>query len=84
VYDQVVSCGEMISSKILSEYLNSRNFSNDWIDARDFIKTNDTYREGVVDWTETESNISQLNKEKCYVTQGFIGSDANNFTVTLG
>ncbi|AQY21423.1 aspartate kinase [Riemerella anatipestifer] len=84
VYDQVVSCGEMISSKILSEYLNSRNFSNDWIDARDFIKTNDTYREGVVDWTETETNISQLNKEKCYVTQGFIGSDANNFTVTLG
>ncbi|WP_017686118.1 aspartate kinase [Riemerella anatipestifer] len=84
VYDQVVSCGEMISSKILSEYLNSRNFSNEWIDARDFIKTNDTYREGVVDWTETETNISQLNKEKCYVTQGFIGSDANNFTVTLG
>ncbi|MRM93676.1 aspartate kinase [Riemerella anatipestifer] len=84
VYDQVVSCGEMISSKILSEYLNSRNFSNEWIDARDFIKTNDTYREGVVDWTETEANISQLNKEKCYVTQGFIGSDANNFTVTLG
>ncbi|WP_052910114.1 aspartate kinase [Riemerella anatipestifer] len=84
VYDQVVSCGEMISSKILSEYLNSRSFSNEWIDARDFIKTNDTYREGVVDWTETEANISQLNKEKCYVTQGFIGSDANNFTVTLG
>ncbi|MCD5968189.1 aspartate kinase [Riemerella anatipestifer] len=84
VYDQVVSCGEMISSKILSEYLNSRNFSNEWIDARDFIKTNDTYREGIVDWAETEANISQLNKEKCYVTQGFIGSDANNFTVTLG
>ena len=84
VYDQVVSCGEMISSKILSEYLNDINFSNAWLDARDYIKTDDTYREGVVNWQETENNISNLNQNQSYVTQGFIGSEANNFTVTLG
>ena len=84
VYDQVVSCGEMISSKILSEYLNDINFSNAWLDARDYIKTDDTYREGVVNWQETEKNISTLDQNQSYVTQGFIGSEANNFTVTLG
>ena len=84
VYDQVVSCGEMISSKILSEYLNEINFSNQWLDARDYIKTDNTYREGGVNWNYTESNISTLNQDLSYVTQGFIGSDENNFTVTLG
>ena len=84
VYDQVVSCGEMISSKILSDYLNVIGFSNSWLDARDYIKTDDSYREGVVNWQETEANISKLGKEQSYVTQGFIGSEDNNFTVTLG
>ena len=84
VYDQVVSCGEMISSKILSEYLNDIQFFNHWLDARDYIKTDSTYREGVVNWQETEQNIAKLDKINCYVTQGFIGSEANNFTVTLG
>lgn len=84
VYDQVVSCGEMISSKILSDYLNDIGFSNSWLDARDYIKTDDSYREGVVNWKETEANISKLGKEQSYVTQGFIGSEDNNFTVTLG
>ena len=84
VYDQVVSCGEMISSRILSDYLNVIGFSNSWLDARDYIKTDDSYREGVVNWQETEANISKLGKEQSYVTQGFIGSEDNNFTVTLG
>jgi aspartate kinase len=84
VYDQVVSCGEMISSKILSEYLNDIQFFNHWLDARDYIKTDTNYREGIVNWQETEQNISKLDKINCYVTQGFIGSESNNFTVTLG
>lgn len=84
VYDQVVSCGELISSKILSEYLNFLGFENQWLDARDFIKTDNTYREGVVEWQQTEENTARLIKSKSYVTQGFIGSDDNNFTVTLG
>lgn len=84
VYDQVVSCGELISSKILSEYLIDRQIENQWLDARDFIKTDQSYREGMVNWEETQLNISQLNHSKNYVTQGFIGSDMHNFTVTLG
>lgn len=84
VYDQVVSCGEMISSKILSEYLNDIQFKNTWLDARDYLKTDSNYREGNIDWEETKKNISALDSNKSYVTQGFIGSEANNFTVTLG
>ena len=84
VYDQVVTCGEMISSKILSVYLSDNERVNQWLDARDFIKTDTNYREGVVNWEDTEKNISQLDKAKTYVTQGFIGSDENNFTVSLG
>lgn len=84
VYDQVVSCGELISSKILSQYLNDIQFKNTWCDARDFIKTDDNYREGNVNWEETEKMMETFEQKKCYVTQGFIGSDYNNFTVTLG
>lgn len=84
VYDQVVSCGEMISTKIVSEYLNSMQFTNQWLDARDYIKTDDSYRDGIVNWQKTEELISALDCSVCYVTQGFIGSDDNNFTVTLG
>jgi aspartate kinase len=84
VYDQVVSCGEMISSKILSEYLNDIQFKNNFLDARDYIKTDSNYREGNINWEETQKKISALNPNEFYVTQGFLGSEANNFTVTLG
>ena len=84
VYDQVVTCGEMNSSKILIVYLSDNEMGNQWLDARDFIKTDTNYREGLVNWEETEKNISQLDEAKTYVTQGFIGSDENNFTVSLG
>lgn len=84
VYDQVVSSGELISSKILSEYLNEKGFTNQWLDVRDFIKTDDTYQEAEVNWQQTEELIRALPENASYVTQGFIGSDANNFTTTLG
>lgn len=84
VYDQVVSCGEMVSSKIVSAYLNEINFRNTWLDARDYIKTDSNYREGNINWEETQKQISTLDLSICYVTQGFIGAEANNFTVTLG
>jgi aspartate kinase len=84
VYDQVVTCGEIISSKILSSYLKEAGFSNEWLDARDFIKTDANYREGLINWEITEKNVLKLGEDKFYVTQGFIGSDDNNFTVSLG
>ena len=84
IYDQVVSSGELVSSKILSLYLNDIAFDNEYLDARKFIKTDNNYRDGIVNWKQTEENISFLQKNKSYVTQGFIGSDDNGDTVTLG
>ncbi len=84
VYDQTVSTGELLSSRILSEYLNSAGYCNQWLDAREYIKTDENYREGNVQWQITLGNIGDLNRSQSYVTQGFIGSDPNNFTTTLG
>jgi len=85
VYDQVVSFGELISSKILYHYLNDNCLNLEWLDARNFIKTDNNYRDGIIDWEETEKRISQnINKNQNYITQGFLGSDENNFTTTLG
>ena len=84
VYDQVVCCGELISTKIVSNYLNSIGIENLWLDVRDYIKTDESYREGKVDFEITERNFSQLEKDKFYITQGFLGSDPNYFTTTLG
>lgn len=84
VYDQVVSNGELISTKIVSAYLNTKEIPSVWVDARDYIKTNNTYREGKVNWEASLENIKTLEKDKLYVTQGFIGSDENYLTTTLG
>lgn len=84
VYDQVVCCGELISTKIISMYLNSISINNEWLDVRDYIKTDNTYREGKVNWTLTEESISKLPQSGLFFTQGFLGSDQNFFTTTLG
>jgi len=84
VYDQVVCCGELISTKIISMYLNSIQINNEWLDVRDYIKTDNTYREGKVNWTMTEESIKRLPNKGLFITQGFLGSDPNFFTTTLG
>ena len=85
VYDQVVGYGELISTSIISAYLDKCGMTNSWLDVRDCIKTNDNYREGTVDWERTQQCISaKVDKNQLYVTQGFLGSDDNNFTTTLG
>ena len=84
VYDQIVCYGELISTTIVSEYLKSQAIDHTWIDARNYIKTDSTYRDATVNWQETQENISGLKPGKLYLTQGFIGTDANNFTTTLG
>ena len=85
VYDQVVSLGELISSKIIYEYLLKINIDCSLIDARNCIKTNSKYRGGKVQWDMTNKKIKELiSDSKINITQGFIGSDSNNFTVTLG
>ncbi|WP_367868448.1 aspartate kinase [Pedobacter sp. WC2423] len=88
IYDQIVSIGEVVSTKIVAAYLNESNISAVWADARNFIKTDNTYREGQVDWEKTETEIKRnlvpLLKKSIVVTQGFIGSTSENFTTTLG
>lgn len=85
VYDQVISFGELISTTIISAYLNENGLKNTWIDAREYIKTDSYYRRANVDWDRTQKNIVEsLNTNVLNVTQGFIGSDTNNFTTTLG
>lgn len=85
VYDQMVCFGELISSTIVSEYLKLQGIEHTWIDARQLIKTDSTNRDARVNWEETQEKITQgVIPGKLYLTQGFIGSDANNFTTTLG
>jgi len=83
-YDQVVSVGELLSTKILSAYLKQVGFQNSLLDARDLIRTDNFYRNGKVDWELTTTFIKDRIKEKHCITQGFIGCTSENFTTTLG
>jgi aspartate kinase len=88
-YDQIVSIGEILSTKIVSAYLNEVGINNKWIDIRGVIQTDNSYRNGKVDFDLTESLVAR-DLEKVFastnviVTQGFIGGTSENFTTTLG
>lgn len=85
VYDQVINYGELLSTTIVSHYFNYKELKNNWLDVRNLIKTDTTYRDAEVNWEKTQSLISKgVKKKSLNVTQGFIGSDENNFTTTLG
>ena len=88
-YDQIVSLGEVISSKIISAYLFEQGFSSGWADSRELIRTNNQYQEGKVDWQKTEELVNQallpkFSKVDITVTQGFVGHTPEGFTTTLG
>lgn len=86
-YDQIVSLGEILSTRIVSAYLNSTAIENQWIDIRRILKTDSTFREGKVDYElsgKMAKSTFTFNNAKIYITQGFLGSDHNNSTVTLG
>ncbi|MCB9425934.1 MAG: aspartate kinase [Flavobacteriales bacterium] len=85
VYDQIIGCGELLSTTIISHYLNYKGLSNNWLDVRGLIKTDSTYRDAAVDWEQTQQNIvATVDQKVLNITQGFLGSDANNFTTSLG
>jgi len=86
VYDQVVSLGELVSSKIVRRYFVENGLPAAWLDVRKCIKTDSSYRDASVNWELTEKRILQyVDPEKITVTQGFLGAeDTNNFTTTLG
>jgi aspartate kinase len=88
-YDQIVCSGELLSSTLISYFLNERKLKNQWIDVRDLLRTDDTFRDAKVDWGFSKKNVSEkllpLFKEtNLVVTQGFIGSTDENESTTLG
>jgi aspartate kinase len=90
-YDKIVSLGEIVSTKIVNAYLIEVSVNSKWLDVRDFIQTDNTYREGKVDWDLTQDLVNrnllpflENNNNLVVVTQGFIGGTSENFTTTLG
>ena len=85
-YDQTVCFGELISTTIISHYLNSIHLENKWVDIRQVIRTDYNYREGHVDFAATQaaSRVLDPMAEKIYITQGFIAGTPDGHTTTLG
>ena len=84
IYDQIVSYGELMSTKILNDYLNLRKFNCILLDARDLVKTDSKYQNAKIDWSSTKKNIKKIKLDSPIITQGFIGSNTSNQTTTLG
>jgi aspartate kinase len=86
LYDQIVSIGELISTLIVHAYVNEQNKEAMSLDARQYVFTDATHREGKVDWEKTKAKIRSINfkNDSLYVTQGFIGSSPEGTTTTLG
>jgi len=87
VYDQVISQGEILSSLIVAEALAHAGVNTRWTDARDYITTDSTYREGKINWDVTEEKSQPLRlalQTSVILTQGFIGRDSQGLTTTLG
>ncbi len=86
-YDQIICFGELVSTSIVSEYLNDSEIKNQWIDVRNCLRTDDLYRDATVDWEWTEELVKEtftFEQENRYITQGFIGSTTANLTTSLG
>jgi aspartate kinase len=88
-YDQIVCVGELLSTAIVSNYLNSVAIRNKWIDVRDIIRTDDNFRDARIDWDFTNSRVQNaivplFENYDLVITQGFIGSTDENESTTLG
>ena len=88
-YDQIVCSGELLSSTLISYYLNENKIPNKWIDVRDVLRTDDTFRQAKVDWEVSRKQAREklmplFDNTNFVVTQGFIGSTDENESTTLG
>ena len=88
-YDQVVCCGELLSSSLVSLYLEEQHVKVKWMDVRDIIRTDDNFRDAAIDWEYTEGKVLQevkplFDEYDVVITQGFIGSTDENESTTLG
>ena len=85
LYDQIVCYGELLSTTIVSEYLNDIGITNSWYDARELVITDTVFRDASVHWEETEKRIkTKIDTSKTTIVQGFIAGDLNGNTTTLG
>ncbi len=88
IYDQIVSLGELLSTRIVAAYLNSKDIETEWLDVRNYLKSDNHYREANINWSESEElvikEIPKLAEEKLLITQGFIACTSENYTTTLG
>ncbi len=83
--DRIISFGEMLSSKIICSYMQSLSMQTEWIDSRKVIKTNSLFGNAAVNFVETNKLIGEaVNQQLLYIAPGFIASDANDHTTTLG
>jgi aspartate kinase len=88
-YDQVVCIGELLSTSIVSHYLNETAINNQWIDVRDIFRTDNNFRDAAINWEFTNSQVQNsitplFNKTNIILTQGFIGATDENESTTLG
>jgi aspartate kinase len=88
-YDQIVCSGELMSTAIVSQYLNEAGIHNEWMDVRDIIRTDDNFRDANIDWDFTQAKVNELIRPALeegflVLTQGFIGATDENESTTLG
>ena len=88
-YDQVVCVGELLSTTIISYYLNEGGINNEWMDVRDIFRTDDNFRDAIINWEVTGSKVQDsavhlFNETNIVLTQGFIGATDENESTTLG
>jgi aspartate kinase len=88
-YDQIVCCGELLSTCIMSAWLAEVGLKNNWLDVRDVLRTDDNFRDAGIDWDYTETMVEEkvvplFEDAQIVITQGFIGSTSDNESTTLG
>jgi aspartate kinase len=88
-YDQIVCSGELMSTAMMSDFLNEAGITNKWVDVRDIIRTDDNFRDANIDWAFTEQKVADtiiplFNEFDIVITQGFIGATDENESTTLG
>jgi aspartate kinase len=88
-YDQIVCCGELLSTSLVSIYLNEAGIKNKWVDVRDIVRTDDNFRDAYINWDMTQQKVKTdikplFNDLDIVITQGFIGATDENESTTLG
>ncbi|MBP7345599.1 MAG: aspartate kinase [Sediminibacterium sp.] len=86
-YDQIVCIGELFSTCIISHFLNEEKLSNQWLDVRDLLRTDNNFRDAGVQFDFSADRIKQsINNYEgnITITQGFIGATDDNESTTLG